>query len=529
MCLQKVFYNMNSKLRLEKYLQQYFNLSTFRKGQREIIEDVLSGKDVLGILPTGSGKSLCYQLPAKLLPGLTIVVSPLISLMIDQVKQLKAQNFKEVVALNSFMSYSEKQHVYNNLSAYKLIYVSPEILQQPMLLQQLKQTSISLFVIDEAHCISQWGHEFRPDYLRLNKLLTYFQHPPVLALSATASKDVQSDIISSLERPQMKKHIYPMDRPNIVFDVKEVENDQEKIEKIQNILSSRHIPTIIYFSSRKETERVAQELAHKLPNHRISYYHGRMEPIDRIHIQQQFMSGQLDIICCTSAFGMGINKHNVRLIIHFHFPSQLESFIQEIGRAGRDGETSVSLLFYCKSDERLPQIFIEHELPSEDQITYVFQQLHMLYSQNKQLPTDEADIENIFNCQDSQWRFLYYQLEKNGIIKNNRIFLHDSMWKNIMRKIKRYRNDRIKLKENKLKRMVNWIHTDECLRQALYKHFQNTFTTPSDACCRSCGFVIDEWKPTQINVDEPDLKLSWKSKLKKLLLIGESHETKRSY
>src|SRR5690625_2458184 len=211
--------------KLETYLKNIFGWTSFKMGQREIISDILAGEDVLGVLPTGSGKSLCYQLPAQILPGLTIVVSPLISLMEDQEKQLKARGIKNVVAINSFLSYQDRQHIYNHLNQYKLIFVSPEILQQDALLNRLKVLTISLFVIDEAHCISQWGHEFRPDYLRLAKILTYFQHPPVLALSATASKDVQSDIISSLERPQMKKHIYPMERPNIVLYVKELENE----------------------------------------------------------------------------------------------------------------------------------------------------------------------------------------------------------------------------------------------------------------------------------------------------------------
>lgn len=519
---------MKNNLSLEQYLYKHFHLQGFRQGQKEIIQDVLKGKDVLGILPTGSGKSLCYQLPAKILPGLTIVVSPLISLMIDQVKQLKASNFKDVVAINSFMSYSEKQYVYNHLSSYKLVYVSPEILQQQALLRQLKQSLISLFVIDEAHCISQWGHEFRPDYLRLSMLLTYFNDPPVLALSATATKDVQQDIITSLQRQQMKKHIYPMDRPNILFDVEEVANDHEKIERIQKLLIHKRIPTLIYFSSRNATERMAHMLAHQLPKHRISYYHGGMEQMDRIHIQQQFMNDQLDIICCTSAFGMGINKQNIRLIIHFHFPTQLESFIQEIGRAGRDGELAVSLLFYSRRDEDLPKLLIHQELPTDEQITYVFQQLKKLYEQNKHLPIDEDDIERVFNCHHIQWRFLYYQLEKSGIIKNNRIIYNQLIWQDAIGHIKMYRQQRILLKESKLNDMLAWIHTDECLRESLYRHFQSSYTSPDDDCCRSCGFRIDQWHPTQITPVNK-LDMTWDRQLKRLLFIGESYETKRSH
>src|SRR5690625_2720860 len=216
---------------LTEHLQQHFKYDTFRQGQEEIIQDVLNGYSVLGVLPTGSGKSLCYQLTAKLLSGTTIVVSPLISLMIDQVKQLKAIQFKEVVALNSFMEYAERRQVYEQLHTYKLVYVSPELLQKESLLAYLQQVDISLFVIDEAHCISQWGHEFRPDYLKLHSIIKLFKNPPILALSATATVNVQTDITTSLHRPNMIKHIYPMDRENITFCVRETSNEAEKQDR----------------------------------------------------------------------------------------------------------------------------------------------------------------------------------------------------------------------------------------------------------------------------------------------------------
>jgi len=514
---------------LETYLQNYFHFSSFRQGQKEIIQDVLDGKDVLGILPTGSGKSLCYQLPAKLLSGITIVVSPLISLMIDQVKQLKAINFKEVVALNSFMPHAKRALVYNNMSRYKLIYVSPEILQQEVLHHQLSKEKISLFVIDEAHCISQWGHEFRPDYLRLTNIISLLNHPPVLALSATATKDVQKDILHALKRPYMKKHVYPMDRPNIVFDVQKVSTDLEKIEHIKKILANKRLPTLIYFSSRQATEYVADLLAKELPHQRISYYHGGMEQIDRVTIQQQFMNDQLDIICCTSAFGMGINKDNIRLIIHFHFPPQLEDFIQEIGRAGRDGQTSVSLLFYSGQDEYLPYRMIHIELPTNEQITYVFQILQSLIKQHKQLPKNTEDIETIFQCQDIQWRFLYYQLEKHGIVKNRRIIYDKARWQSALEQIQLQRNERFKLKENKLKDILAWIHSKQCLRQSLYRHFQDTFTKPQHECCSYCGFSFAHWNPSNDPKAVEYTHTSWEYQLKDLLLIGDRYETKRTY
>src|SRR5690625_1489165 len=202
---------MNEEAKLTKSLQTYFGHQSFRTGQKEIIKAIMNDNAVLGILPTGSGKSIFYQLPSILLSGTAIVVSPLISLMMDQVKELKANNFKNAVALNSFMDKSERLQTLRQLHNYKLIYISPELLQKKEIQDRLKKIEISLFVIDEAHCISQWGYEFRPDYLKLEKIAEILNRPPILALSATAPEAVQKDIMQALKRPEMKKHIYPMD------------------------------------------------------------------------------------------------------------------------------------------------------------------------------------------------------------------------------------------------------------------------------------------------------------------------------
>lgn len=510
---------------LEYSLDRHFNYSSFRIGQKEIIQDIMQGNDVVGVLPTGSGKSLCYQLPAKILEGTTIVVSPLISLMIDQVKQLKAIQFKEVVALNSFMEYAERKQVYEKLATYKLIYVSPELLQRKELLAYLRQIKISLFVIDEAHCISQWGHEFRPDYLKLHSIIELMNNPPIMALSATATINVQTDIITSLHRPNMIKRIYPMDRENITFSVREVLSDVEKQTAIIKLISNYRVPTLIYFSSRKTTENVAEMIASKVPSRRIAFYHGGMEQIDRISIQQQFMNDQLDVICCTSAFGMGINKSNIRLVIHYHFPFQIESYIQEVGRAGRDGDSSVSLLLYSKKDYYIPSNMIQKELPTETDLAFVFNQLIKLYKKQSELPSTEQQLENLFQVNEIQWRFLHHQFEKHGMIKDNIISYDQAHWRKVFQTIKQLRKDRILLKESKLAEMIQWMQKKECLRKHLYKGFQQSYAVPTYQCCSNCGFTFSEWKPAQTHVSEID-PTSWKVKLGSLLLIGDHDETK---
>ncbi|MFD1850515.1 RecQ family ATP-dependent DNA helicase [Oceanobacillus bengalensis] len=503
---------------LEGELQKYFNYPSFRRGQKEIITDIIEGHDVLGVLPTGSGKSICYQLPALLLDGITIVVSPLISLMMDQVKQLKASHFKKVVALNSFINPQERKQIYKQLHLYKLIYISPELLQQQEILNILTNMKVSLFVVDEAHCISQWGPEFRPDYLKLGAIIESLHHPRTLALSATATPEVQEDIVSALKKTSMKKHIYPMDKPNIAFCIEKVAGDDEKVDRLVNYLSDYQVPALIYFSSRSMAEKCAKILSKKLTDRRIAFYHGGMEQIDRVQIQQQFMNDQLDVICCTSAFGMGINKSNIRLVIHYHLPLQMESFIQEVGRAGRDGKASVSLLLFSQQDIQIPSNMIKNELPSETDLTIVFQYLYRLGIEKVALPDNAVETQNLLQLSETQWRFLRYQFEKHGMIRKNKVIYHQENWSVIFQSIKHVIVQRNSFKENKLTEMINWVHEKECLRKKLYKNFQSSTSGASDQCCSNCGFVWAKWTPEKIKASE-NLGLSWEERLQQILLV----------
>lgn len=508
---------------LEDTLKKQFHYTSFRTGQKEIIQDVLDRRDVLGILPTGSGKSICYQLPARIQEGLTIVVSPLISLMIDQVKELKANNFKEVIAINSFMNPNERKSVYNNLYNYKLIYVSPELLQQKELIARLKRLDVRLFVIDEAHCISQWGHEFRPDYLKLSETIEALGEPTVLALSATATPQVQEDIITALKRPNMNKRIYPMDRENITFCMEKVTDDAEKIERMIKIFKRYRIPALIYFTSRIAAENTARILSNRLEDREVAFYHGGMEQLDRISIQQQFMNGQLDIVCCTSAFGMGINKSNIRLIIHFHLPLQLESYIQEVGRAGRDGKSSVGLLLYSPKDAFIPNNMIKNELPDKADITNLFRYLYMLVQQKIELLPSSEEMESQLQINETQWKFFRFQLEKHGIINNDLILYEEENWHHALLSIETFIKKRIRNKQEKLNDVLSWINESDCLRKNLYKFFQKTYKNSKYQCCSNCGFSWDQWKPDEISSEKSHSE-SWQAKLKKVLLVGNIND-----
>lgn len=512
---------------LHLYLRKIFNYEYFKEGQQEIIEDVLKGKDVLGILPTGSGKSLCYQLPAKIVSGITIVVSPLISLMVDQVRQTKAFHFKEVVALHSFQNRRERKVVLQHINRYKLVYVSPELLQQQEVLQVLSNIKVSLFVIDEAHCISQWGYDFRPDYLRLSNVIKKLNNPTILALTGTATPEVQQDIIDKLDRKEMKKHVYPMDRKNISLLVQQIEgNEEEKVHILTQLLETYHVPTIIYFSSRNITEQIAQQLSAKLTQRKVAYYHGGMETLDRLKVQQQFMTDQLDIICCTSAFGMGINKKNIRFVIHYHLPTQLESYIQEIGRAGRDGEESISLLLYRSSDFHIPLQIIENELPTDSELMYVLNQLAQLYVKNREIPKDETTIVQLFQITITKWRFLHYQFETHGMISNNKIQYDITLWKQAFHIIQKFSQERLAMKRMKLTEMMDWSSTTNCLRKQLYRSFQKNIQEKDQQCCSNCGFSFADWQYEK-TVKNSLASSDWKSQLASILLIGENDETSR--
>lgn len=503
------------KADLSKALQKFYGYNQFRTGQEEILGSVLANHHTLGVLPTGTGKSICYQLPAFMRSGQVIVVSPLLSLMEDQVKQLRARGFKRVAALNSFLDFEDKQQIMRKLQHYDLLYVSPEMLQNEFLINRLQTLHIQLFVVDEAHCISQWGQEFRTDYLRLAEVIRNLGSPPVLALTGTATPEVQADIQHLLGDLDMDKHIYPMDRENISYFVKEVQDQQEKNETMLALLRKIQAPTIIYFSSRNMAESTAAIIRANMPDMPCAYYHGGMENEDRILIQQQFLAGQLQIICCTSAFGMGVDKEDVRLIVHYHLPSDKESFIQEVGRAGRDGEESVSAVLYSPGDWQIPIHLIEQDLPEQASIQ---QMLRFLYQRVKagqtELPSYELLIQHI-PISETQWRFLLYQMEKHDIVKGNHLHYKANAWKEFLNQIEKFVGDRKRHKLKQLQRMKEWVYTDTCRRQVLFADFQSEVRPAKGRCCDNCGDTLAEWQAGLTNA-QPE-RTGWREQLYHLL------------
>ena len=347
-------------------LKSVFGYQSFRKGQEEVIHAALNGHDALVVMATGNGKSLCYQIPALCFEGLTLVISPLISLMKDQVDQLQANGI-EADFLNSSQTLEQQQQVQNKLISgqLKLLYVSPEKVMTNSFFQLISYSKVSFIAIDEAHCISQWGHDFRPEYTQLGGLKASFPHAPIMALTATADYATRQDILIHLNLENPHKYIGSFDRPNIRYTLEEKYKPMEQLTRF--VLAQKGKSGIIYCNSRNKVERIAESLRNKGVS--AAAYHAGMETALRERVQQDFQRDNVQVVVATIAFGMGINKSNVRFVAHFDLPRSIESYYQETGRAGRDDLPAEAVLFYEPADYAwLQKILLEKPETPQRQI-----------------------------------------------------------------------------------------------------------------------------------------------------------------
>ncbi|MGI2327085.1 RecQ family ATP-dependent DNA helicase [Planococcus sp. YIM B11945] len=473
---------------LENLLRRTYGFEAFRPGQREVIAKVLEGNDVIALLPTGMGKSMCYQLPAHVLPGSVLIVSPLLSLMQDQVAQLKKMGEKSVVAINSFMKPEDKEKIWNSLGTYRFIFISPEMLVQPFVKKQLQRIHISLLVADEAHCISQWGFDFRPDYLRIAEILPLLNHPRILALTATATAKVTEEIKQYLKIQDPFVYTHPMDRKNLVYDIKKFDGQREKLDWLTSFVQQCEGPGIIYAGTRKK----AQQLSTHLSNLHISssHYHGGMDYEDRIFVQQQFQNGELDWVCSTNAFGMGVHIPNIRHVIHFQLPTSVEGYVQEVGRAGRDGGPALATLMYAEGDEGLLESLVMDELPTT------------------------REIEEVYACKTDPER-----LVAQGIVRETALRII-SYWQSqlplegTIKQIRQLQEEKIK-QAAKIRKLVT---IDGCIRQYISQCFEQQLLEKPENCCVNDGIDYSVFQSRTRTLKKQD-PVNWRDRLNALFSL----------
>jgi ATP-dependent DNA helicase RecQ len=483
-------------------LRTHFGFDNFREGQREVIESVLAGKDVVVVMPTGSGKSLCYQLPAMILDGATVVVSPLIALMKDQVDALRARGLPATF-VNSSIPESEQRARIESLRRreHKLVYVAPERFRSSRFNAALQSIPISLFAVDEAHCISTWGHDFRPDYLRLKHVIRSLGgnrvpgNVPTLALTATATPYVRSDIIQQLglERPQT--FVSGFDRPNLRIEVVHIEKEKQKIARIKRLAESHEGSGIIYTSTRKAVEHVGREL--KRVGLAISTYHAGMSDSIRVRAQDDFMSGNTQMIVATNAFGMGIDKRDIRFVAHYQMPGSIEAYYQEIGRAGRDGLPSTCVLLFNYADKNTHDFFIEGSYPNLELVRNVYNAL--VGTELKQIHLSTAEIaQRCGERNELAIQSALYLLERAGHIErtappSNRaengrrasrtIVMLDA---SALRVDPRHVAGRADLERRKLRELIEFCYAEDCYRSHILNYFGDRNHPRQCGTCGNC-------------------------------------------
>ncbi|MBN2450952.1 MAG: RecQ family ATP-dependent DNA helicase [Lentisphaeria bacterium] len=378
-------------------LRRWFGHDGFREGQEEVIRRVLAGDDVCVVMPTGAGKSLCYQLPALMRPGYGLVVSPLISLMKDQVDGLRARGIA-AACVNSAIPLDGQRAAFRGVrdGTVRILYVAPERFRIGMFLRLLEDCRPALLVVDEAHCISQWGHDFRPDYLALGPAAESLGIPQVCAFTATATPRVREDIRDRLRRPGMRVFVSGFQRPNLAFAVRECANDGAKDALLRGLFEAPE-PAIVYTATRKNAERIAGDLG-------CICYHAGLDTGERHRAQQRFMAESCPVLVATNAFGMGIDRADIRRVIHYHLPGSLEAYYQEAGRAGRDGREATCLLLYAYRDRYIQETLIDLNNPSEGQLRSVYGTVHALCRQRgaRTLEMTHAELASLVPGEESE-------------------------------------------------------------------------------------------------------------------------------
>jgi ATP-dependent DNA helicase RecQ len=486
---------MSHDIDLNQALRQHFGYKHFYPGQEDVINRVLEGKDTLAILATGAGKSLCYQLPALLLPGTTVVVSPLIALMKDQLDMLADAGISGSIALNSTLTDEEEVSHLERIARgnLKLIYVTPERLEDESFVDVLKRLHIPLFVVDEAHCISQWGHDFRPAYLNLGRVISALGHPTVLALTATATPAVREDIVTQLGIPNAKPIVRGFDRPNLVYEVARATSDEDKLRVLRTKLTGelRDSLGIIYTATIKNTYAVSEYLREELGTE-ADVYHSKLQKAERDRVHDHFMSENVKVVVATNAFGLGIDKANIRFVIHYDLPGSVEAYTQEAGRAGRDGNESVCLLLYRQSDTRVQNYFLTGKYPDVEEVQKVFGTLQYFESQDNGVSL--TDLRKISQLPLTKLKVILALLKKGGFIHNvskGTYGIAPAIKKHVDRSLNLASYETKKsYDQSKLAMMLQYCETRSCRRKFILNYFGEEYSLANCGACDNCRAAL---------------------------------------
>jgi ATP-dependent DNA helicase RecQ len=474
----------------QEALHHYFNFPAFRPGQEAALAHVLQGRDTLVVMPTGSGKSLIYQLAALLLPGVTLVISPLVSLMKDQVDGLVRRKIPATF-VNSSLDAAEQTRRLRALAEgqYKIVLVAPERLRSRAFREALARVSLSLLAIDEAHCLSQWGHDFRPDYLHLADARREFNLPVTVTLTATATPRVQEDILQLLALQRAEKVITGFNRPNLTFEVFSTPSPKAKLNLLRDFLAQAEGGGIIYTGTRRDAEEVA-EFVRDMCNLPARPYHGALDAATRAETQDAFMAGDLPLVVATNAFGMGIDRPDVRFVLHYALPGTLEAYYQEAGRAGRDELPARALLLYSPKDTALHEFFIENDSPSIEELRAA----HKFFcGPVAKLGVTPEEIESAIGLPAVKARVALEQLEAAGAVARS----PDEAFGRIRAEARPFSESALQAvaervavrrehKRDQLARIVDYAETNTCRRRTILHHFGDAGPAEGALCCDNC-------------------------------------------